>query len=188
MEKDSIMKEIHYMQQGYATLFSLVNKIQAKGDELFAPLTSRQYMALLAITHLEVEETTLMNIASKLGTTKQSANKLISSLEKKEFVTVSRNKKDKRAINVALTEEGKKILFFTSEKSLYFLGDLFHDLNMEEIMAFWSFLQRLYNFDGSGLDGFEDVGNINDTINIDGDKDSYQERVLKIFYEHRNRK
>jgi DNA-binding MarR family transcriptional regulator len=48
--------------------------------EYLEMLTSRQHMTLIAIAHLPTEDTTLMNIAKKLGTTKQTANKLISSL------------------------------------------------------------------------------------------------------------
>ncbi len=45
-------------------------------------------MTLIAIAHLPTEDTTLMNIAKKLGTTKQTANKLISSLAKKDMFTL----------------------------------------------------------------------------------------------------
>ncbi|WP_368086867.1 hypothetical protein [Paenibacillus sp. yr247] len=47
---------------------SLANKIQMKGDAYFENLTSRQYMAMMAIAHLQEDETTLNNIARKLGT------------------------------------------------------------------------------------------------------------------------
>lgn len=63
-----------------------MNKVQIKGDEQLEVLTSRQHMALIAIAHLPFEDTTLMNIAKKLGTTKQTANKLITSLVKKGYV------------------------------------------------------------------------------------------------------
>lgn len=49
-------------------------------------------MTLIAIAHLPTEDTTLMNIAKKLGTTKQTANKLISSLAKKDMFTLCQAK------------------------------------------------------------------------------------------------
>ena len=39
-------KELFLMQQAYATLFSLSNKVQMIGDKYFEDLTSRQYMAM----------------------------------------------------------------------------------------------------------------------------------------------
>jgi hypothetical protein len=56
-------------QQIYATLFSLTNKIQGKGDNYLDHLTSRQFMAMMAAIHLSEEEATLNNIARKLGST-----------------------------------------------------------------------------------------------------------------------
>src|SRR6478736_6047773 len=84
-----IYKELFLMQQTYATLFSLANKIQVKGDKSLELLTSRQHMAMVAIAHLPEDETTLNNIARKLGTTKQSVKQLITIMEElfKKFST-----------------------------------------------------------------------------------------------------
>jgi len=46
MDLNFLVKELHFMQQSYATLFSVVNKVQIKGDEYLEVLTSRQHMAL----------------------------------------------------------------------------------------------------------------------------------------------
>lgn len=75
------------MQQTYATLFSLANKVQVKGDQSLELLTSRQHMAMVAIAHLPEDETTLNNIARKLGTTKQSVKQLITIMEKRGMLT-----------------------------------------------------------------------------------------------------
>jgi hypothetical protein len=45
-------KALYLIQQIYATLFSLTNKLQIKGDEFCEQITSRQFMALVAIIHL----------------------------------------------------------------------------------------------------------------------------------------
>ncbi|MGO0807358.1 hypothetical protein ACTPEF_26285, partial [Clostridioides difficile] len=42
-----------------------------------------QYMTILSILHLPEEETTLNNIARKMGTSKQNINRLVANLEKK---------------------------------------------------------------------------------------------------------
>lgn len=84
MDFSKEIRDLFFMQQAYATLFSVLNKIQIRGDEYFGNLTSRQFMTIVAILHLPEDETTINNIARKLGTSKQNVNTLINSIEKKD--------------------------------------------------------------------------------------------------------
>lgn len=183
MDFNLLLKELHFMQQSYATLFSVVNKVQIRGDEYLEVLTSRQHMALIAIAHLPAENTTLVNIAKKLGTTKQTANKLITSLVKKGYVQTIPSKLDKRSINVEITSEGKKALIACSEKSTYFLADIYKDFTTEEIETLWKLLQKLYRFDGEELDGFEEM--VNMEIEEPEQISDFQERVLTELLKRR---
>ncbi|URV79366.1 MarR family transcriptional regulator [Bacillus velezensis] len=185
MDINLLMKELHVMQQSYASLFSVVNKVQARGDEYLEMLTSRQHMTLIAIAHLPTEDTTLMNIAKKLGTTKQTANKLISSLAKKGYVHTVPSKLDKRAINIEITAEGKKALISCSEKSTYFLADMFHDFTTDEIETFWRLLQKLYRFDGEEQDGFEEKAHLKVEDQAQFISDDYEEKLMAEFSKRR---
>jgi DNA-binding MarR family transcriptional regulator len=176
-----IYREIFLMQQTYATLFSLANKIQIKGDSYLKNLTSRQYMAMLAIAHLQEDETTINNIGRKLGTTKQSVKQIIMILEKKGYVLITNNRKDKRAVNVKITEAGRQLLLESSEKGIYFLTDLFTDFTAEELEQLWSLLRKMYRFDGEDQDGFEDDGSLEPVEN----QDEIQARVLMEFERRR---
>ncbi|PHA78852.1 MarR family winged helix-turn-helix transcriptional regulator [Bacillus pseudomycoides] len=172
-----IYRELFLMQQTYGTLFSLANKIQVKGDKFLELLTSRQYMAMVAIAHLPEDETTLNNIARKLGTTKQSAKQLITIMENKGYVNVVPSKKDKRAINVKITKTGKEVLLVVAEKGIFFLEELFKKLSTEELEIMWDLLKKLYSFDGEEHDGFEEEGN----LQMDEDNIELQLRVMKEF-------
>lgn len=183
MDLQLLLKELHFMQQSYATLFSVVNKVQIKGDEYLEVLTSRQHMALIAIAHLPVDHTTLVNIAKKLGTTKQTANKLITSLVKKGYVQTVPSKLDKRSINVEITSEGKTALIACSEKSTYFLADIFKDFTTEEIETLWKLLQKLYRFDGEELDGYEET--VNMAIEEPEQISDFQEKVFTELLKRR---
>lgn len=187
MNINLLLKELHFMQQSYATLFSVVNKVQSHGDEFLEDLTSRQHMALIAIAHLPLERTTLMNIAKKLGTTKQNANKLISSLSKKGYIKTVSSKLDKRAINIEITPEGNKVLVACSERSTYFLAELFHDFTTDEIETFWKLLKKLYHFDGEEHDGFEEIATIEVQEEDPQMIDRFQKQVLTEFSRRRNR-
>ncbi|MFS0782939.1 MarR family winged helix-turn-helix transcriptional regulator [Bacillus sp. 1P06AnD] len=172
-----IYRELFLMQQTYATLFSLANKIQVKSDKYLEPLTSRQYMVMVAIAHLPEDETTLNNIARKLGTTKQSTKQLITIIEKKGYVHIVPSRKDKRAINVKITNNGKKVLLVVAEKGIFLLEDLFKKFSTEELETMWELLKKLYSFDDEVHDGFEEEGN----LNMDEDTDELQMNIMKEF-------
>lgn len=176
-----IYRELFLMQQTYATLFSLANKIQAKGDKFLELLTSRQYMAMVAIAHLSEDETTLNNIARKLGTTKQSVKQLITIIENKGYVNIVPSKKDKRAINVQITKTGKDVLHVVAEKGIFLLEELFKKFSTDELETMWSLLKKLYSFDGEEHDGFEEDGN----LKMDEDDYELKLRVIKEFERRR---
>jgi Transcriptional regulators len=179
-----VFREIFLMQQTYATLFSLANKLQVQGDKYFHGLTSRQFMTIIAIAHLPEDETTIINIARKLGTTKQSVKQLINAMEEKGYITIVPSQKDKRAVNVQITESGKKIAMECSEKGLHLFTDLFRNFTTDEIETLWSLLKKLYSFDGEEQDGFEE----NVQLEMDEDLMAAQERALKEFVQRRSEK
>lgn len=176
-----IYKELFLMQQTYATLFSLANKIQIKGDAYLQSLTSRQYMTMLAIAHLQEDETTLNNIGRKLGTTKQSVKQIITILENKGYVLISPSEKDKRAVNVKITEVGKQQMLESAEKGIYFFAELFADFSAMELEQFWNLLKKMYRFDGEDHDGFEADGNLEPVEN----QNELQTRVMNEFERRR---
>ena len=149
-------KAIFLMEQNYATLFSLANKLQVKGDQYLKDLTSRQLMTLLAIGHLPEEEASLNNIARKLGISKQSIKQLVSLIEKKGYVTIVPSQQDKRAVNVTITPSGYQAVIENGQLGLQFFNDLFHEFSLEEMETLWNLLKKLYRFDGEEQDGFEE--------------------------------
>lgn len=177
-------KELFLMQQVYATLTSLTNKIEAQDDKYFKGLTSRQYMAMLAVLHLPPEETTIKNIAEKLGTTKQNANRLIAAIEKKGYITVSSSESDRRAINVKLTKLGFSEMVKASEIGMIFLADVFHEFSCDELQSLWHLLKKLYRFDGKEQDGFEGNANTDHEINV---SEQEEQAAFQKFAEKRKK-
>ncbi|MDR0270502.1 MarR family transcriptional regulator [Paenibacillus sp.] len=154
------LREMFLMQQTYATLFSLTNKLQIHGDQYLGRLTARQFMAMTAIGHLPEDETTLNNIARKLGTSKQSAKQLITIIEKKGYVITVPSPQDKRAVNVKITDAGKEVLLESAKKGLFFLEELFKHFTPDEMETLWSLLKKLYQYDGEEQDGFEEESRV----------------------------
>ena len=107
-------------------------------------MTSRQIMTMVAIGHLQEDQTTLNNIARKLGTSKQSVKQIITIMERKGYTVTVPSQQDKRAVNVKITEYGKQALLEVSERSIYFFAKVFKDLKTEEIETLWGLLKKLY--------------------------------------------
>jgi DNA-binding MarR family transcriptional regulator len=152
-----IFRDLFLMQQTYATLFSVTNKLQVKGDQYIGELTSRQMMVMVAIVHLPEDETTIINIARKLGTTKQSVKQLITILEKKGFTVSVPSRQDGRAVNIKITEAGRNASILSAERSFRFFADVFDRFTTQEMETLWVLLKKLYRFDGEEQDGFEEA-------------------------------
>lgn len=147
--------------QTYATLFSLANKLQIQGDRYLGSLTSRQLMTMIAIAHLPKDQTSLNNIAHKLGTSKQNVKQLIVALEKKKYIITTHSDTDKRAYAIEFTERGKEVLIECNERGLSFFAELFKDFSTDELETFLRNLKKLYQYDGEEQDGFEEEANLN---------------------------
>ncbi|WP_408645670.1 MarR family winged helix-turn-helix transcriptional regulator [Lacrimispora celerecrescens] len=66
-------------------------------------------------------------MANKLGATKQNVTQLIGSLEKKGLVAIVPSKKDRRAVNVHLTDLGLETLVNCgSNMTVDFMADVFN--------------------------------------------------------------
>lgn len=177
-------REVFLIEQIYATLFSLTNKLQIQGDKYFDKLTSRQLMAMVAIAHLQEDKTTLNNIARKLGNTKQSTKQLITILENKGYIKIVPSKMDKRAVNVKITELGKQVTLECGKRSINFFADLAAGFSKEEMEILWLLLKKVYRFDGEVQDGFEEEA----YLETGKDRMEILERNLKEFGKRRQEK
>lgn len=179
-------KELHdlfLMQQTYATMFSLTNKLQIAGDNSLNGMTIRQYMTVVAILHLAEDETTINNIARKLGTSKQNANRMVSGIERLGYISSFQSEKDKRAANIRLTEIGKKKMVECSEEITNFMADVFHSFGTSELETLWRLLKKLHCFDGHKQDGFEEAG-----LEFKDISEAAENALLEAFSKKRNSK
>jgi hypothetical protein len=88
---------------------------------------------------------------------KQNTARLIKSLERKKYISVQPSEKDKRAVNVRLTNLGTDaILKYGSSAKVDFIAAIFKDFNKDEVETLWKLLIKMYRFDGEAIDGFEE--------------------------------
>lgn len=149
------MNKLFLTQQIITTLLASANKIQCETDKKNKDITVRQFMTLLAIEHLNSKDTSYSNIAHKLGTTKQNAKQLVIGLEKRGYVTCIGSESDKRASNVLITEEGKRVGNVYLIEGNMFLDEVSSSFTENELEILWNLLKKLYSFDGKEFNGFE---------------------------------
>jgi len=176
------LRELFLMQQIYSTLIATTGKIGTNADKYYKGLTMRQYMTILAILHIPSNETTLNNIAHKLGTTKQNVKQIVNAIEKKGYIIISPSETDKRAINIKITEIGMQVINEYSKLGVMFLADVFQEFDEKEMQVLWRLLKKLYRYDGQDDKGFQE--NVNDMLECDYSEQ--QKELLESFARKRN--
>ena len=184
MDYSKVLTELHHMQQIYATLFTVTNKLQNMGDTYFETLTLRQYMTMLSIAHLPEDQTTLNNIAAKMETTKQSTQRVVANLESKGYVISKQSKLDKRSINVAITEIGVKVMMDCGEKAVTLMTDIFEDFSAQQLADLWILLKKL-NGQTEEENSFEE--DVNHKFENTNGFDEAQKRALNLLISRRAR-
>lgn len=181
MSFEKEMYDLFLMQQVQASIYSVYNKVQTMSDKEFHKISSRQYMTLLAITHLRENQSTINTVAQKLGTTKQNARQLLTTLEKKGYVEIGTSNLDKRASIVKITRVGIEELMKASEIGINFLAKEFYEFSTEELELFWKLLKKLYRFDGNEMSGFEEDPSDSEQYPLSKGEKEMQYKVLESF-------
>ena len=143
-----ITKKLFFAQKSLAALFSVTNKLQMQGDKYLQDMTIRQMLAIPALIHAPNGKATINYIAAQMGTTKQNAKQIVDIMERKEYLEVSPNEEDKRALSVAVTSKGHQAFSKCSKLTDEFLADIFIDFTADDLEKFCKFLEKLYSFDG----------------------------------------
>ena len=148
-------RDLYVMQQIFATVFTLSNKLQIEGDKTLEILTIRQLMTILAVLHLPEGKATLSAVAKKLGTSRQNEKQLVSLMEKKGLVTTTPSKTDKRASCILITQKGIDAVLTGAEHSISLFSKMFAKFTTNDLETLFVLLKKLYHFDGSCENGFE---------------------------------
>lgn len=143
------------MHQAYSLLFIAINKIQAEADSRLEGLTLRQLMLLIAIAHLDPENTTIVNIANILGTSKQNVNRLVNHMVKQCYLARTPSQIDRRNVNISITDAGLSLMQKNTVSSNKYFIELFKNFSKAEIKDLRRSLEKLANYDCKDQKHFE---------------------------------
>lgn len=124
--------ESSYFLLGLLSAFD--NRFQAMADKLIGEISWKQFFAIICI-NLCKENPTIKELAEIMGSSHQNVKQILLKLEKKEFVEILSDPRDKRKQRVLLT---KKCLSFCSEhddKSMRTVKALFNGITEEQLIT-----------------------------------------------------
>ena len=130
-------------QSIFKSIFQLSNRVQVEGDKITDELTLKQWFLLLILYKRSIENPSINDIAAAMGVTRQSTKKMVSILEKRGYLTVTKSTSDRRALSICPTQ--KSYDFFKKNKFLGFelMEKLFRDITEEELIIACQVLHKM---------------------------------------------
>ena len=124
--------ESPYFLLGLLSAFD--NRFQAIADRLIGEISWKQFFTIICI-NLCRESPTLKQLAEVMGTSHQNCKQLLLKLEKKGFVLLKADAKDKRKQRVHLTEKCLAFCKENDEVSTQVMQQLFGGISPEEMQT-----------------------------------------------------
>lgn len=114
---DSINEKAHI----FGSIFIIANRLQVLGDKFDKNITIKQWLLLVGILKNSNTAPTISEVADLIGNSRQNVKKMALILEKKGFISLSKDPKDARILRVSLTDkcaayfkkrENRELVFF----------------------------------------------------------------------------
>ncbi|PEJ56646.1 MarR family transcriptional regulator [Bacillus sp. AFS002410] len=134
-----------YIERIQTALHSAIHKMQPKVTESMNShgVTATQFFVLMYLR--KNESCKISEIAEMMGVKPSAVSFMIDRLEHNNFVYREHDKKDRRVVNIMLSEEGiKKLEAVLKERKEIFEGILFN-LSDEELLQFAKITEKLAN-------------------------------------------
>lgn len=174
------LEVLNDMHQTYSLIHIILNRMQAEADACLEEITSRQLMLMLAIKHLKQEESTIVNIAGILGTSKQNVTRLVNAMIQRGYLSSKSGEKDKRNVNISITENGLYVMNKTTIHSNNYFLELFKDFSRDELGMLRKLLEKL-DKDHSKQKHFEETADI-DIGKNSAEMEQFLKQIRKIFF------
>lgn len=142
-------------QQVVALVFHLANVAQTQGDRLDERITTKQWMALISVFHLEDGRATCSEVARLMGCTKQNAKQLMDALVRKGYLATAANPADRRAVLLQPTQAGATVASELYARRADALGEAAGILDGDETRELHRLLRKLADGLTPGWDGYE---------------------------------
>jgi len=126
----------------FGTIFTLANRLQVLGDEFDRNITTKQWLFILGVSKFN-EPPTISEVAGFIGYSRQNAKRIAAALEQKEFIILSKDKNDARALRIELTPDCVGYFQKRDQREIEFLEMIFNGFDAELTASVYQGLVRL---------------------------------------------
>ena len=133
------------MVESFGFIFLLSRRFEYVTDQVLSKdgLTTKQLLALIAIERGFETPPSISQVADVLSTTHQNMKKIALQLEKKEFIEIIRDEKDKRRSLLKTTRKNQEYWESRVGEHLQAIQGLFSSLSANEVHSFSIILKKL---------------------------------------------
>ncbi|MCR4684830.1 MAG: MarR family transcriptional regulator [Lachnospiraceae bacterium] len=113
------------------------NRYQAAADAFFGEITWKQFFAIICI-NLCKEAPTINELSDIMGSSHQNVKQILLKLEKKGFISMLPDEKDKRKQRIIVTDAARTFLEENDNngmQSAHIIGRIFHGVSDKDLMT-----------------------------------------------------
>lgn len=132
-------------EQIFGNLFRLSNKLQATVDKLLAPydISTKQWLLTALLQKSFGRPVSLGELADAMGCTYQNVKQTAQKLQKKGYIRMEKDEKDRRVTLVKLTQKHYMFWNKKEEEGNNLINKLFEDFSQQEIDIMHEKINRL---------------------------------------------
>ncbi len=132
-------------QMVFGLLFNLSNKMERLMDRELSlyDITSRQWYLTVILGFFFKNPPTLNELADTMEYSHQNVRQIAGKLEQKGFIRFERDKKDKRALRLSLTEKSHAFWQERDDQADQFMNAIFSGLNDDELLLMSKALKKI---------------------------------------------
>ena len=127
----------------FGLFFAFHNRLQTAGDSFYEEITVKQFFLMACMNLFPDIPPTANDLAKTMGCTRQNVKEILTSLEKKGFVTLSVSENDKRKRIVTLTEKAMLTADKYRDSENEFLRRLYDGVSDDEVKTIYRILSKI---------------------------------------------
>ena len=127
----------------FGLFFVFHNRLQTAGDSFYEEITVKQFFLMACMNLFPDTPPTANDLAKTMGCSRQNVKEILTSLEKKGFVTLSVSDNDKRKRIVTLTEKAMITADKYRDGENEFLRRLYDGVSDDEVKTIYRILSKI---------------------------------------------
>ena len=143
MNSTDVLNMIDPKHALFGMFFAFHNRLQTAGDAFYEEITIKQFFLMACMSLFPDSPPTANELAKIMGCSRQNVKEILTSLEKKGFVTLTVSENDKRKRIVTLTEKAMITAAKYRDSENEFLRRLYYGVSDEEVRNTYIFLSKL---------------------------------------------